>query len=121
MFNRREPDDKWKLEEGELRKKHLVSTDGAYFKFYGIYDSPFEMLKEISERKHHFVEPEDTYCYSIKNRLLDFHGNRKEVSAAFHYRIYDSDIAKMIKKAVEFLNDEKFTECEKFISECIKA
>ena len=59
MFNRREPDDPWKLRENEERKALLISNNGKYFKFHGFYDDPFEMLKEICERRHTFTETEE--------------------------------------------------------------
>ena len=109
MFNSREPDDKWKLEENEERKKQLISNDGAYFRFNGFYTNPLEMLKEIAERQHHFTEPDNMYYSTIeKNAYLDFHGNRREVSAAFFYRIYDVEMAVKIKKAVELINREEW-------------
>lgn len=102
MFNRREPDDPWKLRENEERKVFLISNGGRYFKIHGFYDDPFEMLKEISDRKHTFTEPEEeNYIGSLeKNGFIDFHGNRVEVSAAFHYRIYDKKMAKEIREIV---------------------
>ena len=109
MFSRPEPDhrpDKWWY---EAAKKQLISTDGAYFKFHGFYDDPFEMLKAIAERKHHFVHPTDVYRSSIaKNGFVDFHGNLKEVSAAFHYRIYDANMIQKIEEAVEHINREEW-------------
>ena len=32
--------------------------------------------------------------------FVDFHGNRNEVSAAFHYRIYDKALIERIRTAV---------------------
>ena len=67
------------------------------------------MLKEIAERQHHFTEPDNMYYSTIeKNAYLDFHGNRREVSAAFFYRIYDVEMAVKIKKAVELINREEW-------------
>ena len=47
MWNRREPDDSWKLKEREGQKAELFANDGAYFHFHGIYADPFEMLTEM--------------------------------------------------------------------------
>lgn len=118
MFNRREPDDKWKLEENEAHKKQLIETNGKYFTFNGFYKNPIEMLKEIIKRKHHFTTPKEMYYGDIKERAyLDFHGNRKEVSAAFHYRIYDELLATQIQNIVECINHKKWTEAEALIRE----
>lgn len=120
IFNRREPDDKWVLEKNEARKKQLIETDGKYFKFNGFYDNPFDMLKSIVERKHHFTSPENIYYGDMKeSHYFDFHGNRKEVSAAFHYRIYDEEIAVKIQNVVNFINCERWKEAEILLEKCI--
>lgn len=36
----------------ERIKSMLLKTEGRYFKFYGAYDDPFEMLANIKERGH---------------------------------------------------------------------
>ena len=109
MFNRREPDlthNKWR---NEAIKKHLISTDGAYFKFHGFYDDPFVMLKNIAERKHSFTKPSEIdYSSMERNGFIDFHGNLNEVSAAFHYRIYAAGMIQKIQEAVEHINREEW-------------
>ena len=117
MFNRREPDYSWKDYEIQAHKQQLLDNDGAYFTFCG-YENPFEMIREIAERKHHFANPKDLYrCGIDKKGSLDFHGNRKEVSAAFFYRIYDVDIAKKVETAVTMLVAEQWDDVIKFIDE----
>lgn len=113
MFNRREPDDSWKLDEMERRKKQLIETGGAYFKLHGFYGDPTEMILAIANRRHHFVEPDDLYYGQLENGFLDFHGNLKEVSAAFFYRIYDEELARKVQRAVEHLNREKWENASK--------
>ena len=110
MFNRREPDDSWKLRENEERKAFLIAHDVKYFKFNGFYDDPFEMLKEMAERRHTFTEPEEKnyWCSFEENGFIDFHGNRREVSAAFHYRIYDPEMAQKIKEAVHHIHRKEW-------------
>ena len=111
VFNRMEPDDKWNLEVNEARKEQLVKNDGKYFKFNGFYDNPIGMLKEIIERKHHFTMLDKMYYGDLnKHGYLDFLGNRKEVSAAFYYRIYDDELAQKIIQIVEYINAEKWNE-----------
>lgn len=110
MFNRRDPDDSWKLRENEERKKFLASKGGAYFKIYGHYDDPIAMIDEMKERKHTFTRPDDLFINckghnSYGEEFVDFHGNRREVSAAFHYRIYDEALLEKIRTAVEELVD----------------
>ena len=59
MFNRREPDDAWRISDNERRKQHLIETDGAYMMFNGYKKDPFEMLDIAARRKHHLVQPND--------------------------------------------------------------
>lgn len=109
MFNRRDPDDEWVLEKNEERKKQLLSNNGAYCRFNGFHESPMEMIKAIAKRKAHFVEPENLFRGSMKKSgYEDFHGNLREVSAAFHYRIYDFDINEKVRNAVRFLKQEQW-------------
>lgn len=71
------------------------------------------MLKEIIERRHHFTTPDKMYCGCIEeNGYLDFQGNRKEVSVAFHYRIYDEKLAMKIQEIVKCINSKKWNEVE---------
>lgn len=111
MFNRREPDDPWKLRENDERKAFLISNGGKYFKFHGFYDDPFEMLKEICERRHTFTDPEkENYFGSLEEHgFIDFHGNRREVSAAFHYRIYDPEMAREIQEIVRLIHRKEWS------------
>lgn len=105
MFNRLDPDDGWKLRENEDRKKFLASKDGAYFKFNGYYDDPMDMIAEMKARKHTFTKPDDIFLDRRGHKVygegfVDFHGNRREVSAAFHYRIYDEALLEKVRTAV---------------------
>ena len=61
MWNRREPDDSWKIKERESQKAELLANDGAYFHFRGIYADPFEMLAEMECRDHTFTEPDKLF------------------------------------------------------------
>jgi len=81
----------------EETKTFLIQNGGAYFKFNGIYVDTFEMLKEMAERGHTFCDPDKLFDDCRGNPgygggFVDFHGNRNEVSAAFHYRIYDDGL-----------------------------
>lgn len=98
VINRRVPDASWKADELEEIKKLLIDTDGAYTKFNGMYRNPLDMLKEIAERKHTFTEPDKLFVIPENKGFTDFHGNRKEVSAAFHYRLYGAGIIKAIQR-----------------------
>lgn len=109
MFNRRDPDETYRLNEQEAFKKMLIANDGKYFKFNGFYDDPFEMLREVAERKHTFTEKiEKVLDYS--GNTLNFHGNRREVSAAFFYRIYDGEMQAKIEEAVKHIFAKEYGE-----------
>ena len=118
VFNRREPDDKWILEENEERKNQLIQTDGKYFRFYSLYKNPIEMLKNIVEKKHHFTKQRKVFYESIEERgYIDFEGNLEEVSAAFKYRIYDEKFATQIQNVVECVNGQKWEEAMIILNE----
>lgn len=90
----------------ERVKQFLIQNDGTYFNFFGFYDDPFDMLKEMASREHTFCSPETLLddCRGIKGYgmgFVDFLGNRNEVSAAFHYRIYDMEMLERLKEALE--------------------
>lgn len=106
VVNRREPNESWKEKEREAQIAELLANDGAYFHFYGLYADPFEMLKEMAERGHTFCDPDKLFDDCRDNPgygsgFVDFHGNRNEVSAAFHYRIYDAALLEKIKETAE--------------------
>lgn len=89
-------------------KEFLTRTDGKYFKFNGSFEDPFEMLQDMKNHGHTFTHPDDLFIDRLNEhgRYFDFHGNRKEVSAAFHYRIYDR---KMAQKLQQLIREENFT------------
>jgi len=104
MWNRRAPDDSWKVKEREDQKAELLANGGSYFHFHGIYADPFKMLAEMENRGHTFTEPDNLFVDCSENPrcgggFVDFHGNRNEVSAAFHYRIYDKTLIERIRMA----------------------
>ncbi|MCM1500522.1 MAG: hypothetical protein NC124_18830 [Clostridium sp.] len=112
VINRRVPDDSWKAAELEEIKKLLIDTDGAYTKFNGIYKNPFEMLKEMAEREHTFREPNKLFIEFPNRGFVDFHGNRNEVSAAFHYRIYEIDLIKAIQRIAGQVSNREWEKAE---------
>ena len=112
VINRRVPDDSWKAAELEEIKKLLIDTDGAYTKFNGIYKNLFEMLKEMAEREHTFREPNKLFIELPNRGFVDFHGNRNEVSAAFHYRIYEMDLIKAIQRIAGQVSNREWEKAE---------
>ncbi len=109
MFNRREPQPKYEDDTDAERKQFLIATEGRYFKLNGYKDDPLEMQKIAAARHHHFVTPENLWwCDFEKCGFADFHGNFREVSAAFHYRIYDAELIEKIKEAAKWLIKERW-------------
>ena len=51
IFNRREQDAEYQEKENQKRIEILKRTDGKYTMFYGKYENPFEMLREIIKEK----------------------------------------------------------------------
>ena len=105
MFNRREPLDKREKRTDEERKNFLISTGGKYFVFHSQFTDPFEMIADIAKQKHSFTYKEIERVVKIESGglFVDFHGNRRELSAAFFYRIYDEAMAAEIKELVEMI------------------
>lgn len=113
MFSRRDPCDSWMRTQDEARKKQLLENGGKFFRLHGFYYDPFTMLAEVIERQHHFTEPSKMYYASLEESgFVDFHGNRKEVSAAFSYRIYDPDMAAKIRRIAELINEGRWDDPE---------
>lgn len=109
MFNRRSIETKYEAEEREIRKKQLLDNDGMFFRLYGYKDSPLEYLSAVIERRHSFTKFKEI-DWSNDGKFCDFHGNVKEVSAAFYYRIYDKEIANSIEKIVNLIHKKKYNE-----------
>ena len=96
-------DEKSLDEEVRMYQAFLTRTEGRYFKFYGIYDDPMEMISEMKERRHTFTDSDNIFLDLSGDKTMgfvDFKGNRREVSAAFHYRIYDMSMIEDIKEAI---------------------
>lgn len=108
VFNRRQPEDGWREKERQAQISELLASSGSYFRFNGFYANPLDMLKEMSERGHTFCDPDQLFDDCRNNPeygkgFVDFCGNRNEVSASFHYRIYDMALLEKIKEAVAYI------------------
>lgn len=93
--------------ELEGYKEQLLQTGGRYFKFYGFYGDPEELLAATEERGHTFVRP-DVLFYEESDEaygvgFTGFRGNLNEVSAAFAYRIYDKAYAAKLRERIKIL------------------
>lgn len=102
-----------KVSEIEIRryKEHLQRTDGRYYKMYGTFDDPMELIEEIKKNGYTLWCLGQPIEYSKRidsARFVDFHGNTKEYSAAFHYRIYDQDlIDRLCDAVIELMEGEE--------------
>lgn len=110
IFNRREPDAEYQEKENQKRLEILERTDGKYTMFYGKFENPFEMLREIIKEKDLII----TNSQEIFDRRMtqeesvDFHGNRENYSSAFMYRIYDKNLENALKEIVEYINKKEW-------------
>ena len=104
-FNRFLNDDCFYKTQEERWKKEIIRAGGAYIRYNSQYEDPLDMLAEIVENRHHFV--------NIDGVIIDdggdvvFSGNCEEVSAAFHYRLYGGELIRTIKEIVDLLENEK--------------
>lgn len=110
IFNRGSDSRGYDIGEQESHKSQLIANDGKYFKFNGIFASPIEMLKWIIDKKYRFCSLTANivhYENGTSNDHFDFHGNLKEVSAAFFYRIYDEQLIEEIKTLIKQIPYQK--------------
>lgn len=119
MFNRRSDEPSYKNAENESRKQQLINNGGRFFRFCGYKETPNEYLRAVIERQHTFVKsyhPEVEW--SKDGKICDFSGNLREVSAAFHYRIYDNELATHIETIVGFIHKKKYNEALEVLNAC---
>ena len=113
IFNRRVPDDSWKDRENAERKAQLLSNGGAFFAFYGYKSDPLSYLWNVIKRKHTFDRlckgELVTNCFEDKS-IWDFGCNLREVSAACHYRIYDEELAQLVRDVVALIQKKRYDE-----------
>ena len=92
-------------------KSQLLQTNGKYFKFNGFYRDPEKMIVEMIERGQTFVDPDKLFTESPEGHygagFVSFWGNRNEVSAAFHYRIFDREYAAKLMEQIRPLLEKK--------------
>ncbi|MDF2881257.1 MAG: hypothetical protein K0R54_1814 [Clostridiaceae bacterium] len=92
-----------RIEEIEKIKKTLLENNGAYFKQHGKYENPFDLLKWIIKNNYTFIKPNSELFRECKG-FIDFHGNLKEYSSSFMYRIYDEIFLDKLKNEIDKLN-----------------
>ena len=94
------------FKEMEGYKTQLLQNGGKYFKFNGIYDDPAELIGWAAKKKYTFecsaesniVFNKIAALFHYNQGFVNFCGNLREVSSAFHYRIYGMSFAEDLKK-----------------------
>lgn len=101
LYNRSVPASYGDEELQNARKQQLIDNGGAYFKFHdhSKHNSPIELLKWIKEKGFH-LDKRYTAKILSDGKTFDFHGNLREISCAFFYRIFDKDMAKEIQEII---------------------
>ena len=96
--------------QDEERTAQLVKNDGMYVTMHAPL-LPFDLLKMFAERKLTFEEScvaKDNIEFFPSMNCWDFAGNSREVSTAFHYRIYDKELAKLISEIVSLIKGKEY-------------
>lgn len=114
VFNRREPDQEYKKMKNQKILNKLKETDGKYTIFYGDFENPFEMLKDIIVNKHLIISNKDIIFDKTMTdeESIDFHGNRDVYASAFMYRIFDKDLEKDLREIVTLINNKEWEKAE---------
>ena len=114
IMNRRVSQSSQEDYELNRRIEELKSNNGVYTRFYGFYYKPTELLSKIIERNHSFQYPTDKVEKLFDSSLVpnydicDFHGDLNEVSAAFKYRIYDTEYVEKLKTVVKYILNKEW-------------
>lgn len=82
----------------EKHKQQLLDNGGQYITFYAEYNNPLDFIQWVKENDYTF-EIHGELFYKCDG-FTDFHGNLKEYSAAFHYRIYDQTMLQKLRDEV---------------------
>ena len=93
--------DDWKSEKDlDAAKESIVKHEGRYCTFHGLFDDPFELLEWVKEKGYTLEAVRGFFISASTDDYADFHGNLREYSCAFHYRIYDKEMMSKLKQMV---------------------
>ncbi|HBY20386.1 MAG TPA: hypothetical protein DEG71_05155 [Clostridiales bacterium] len=95
------------LNEIERIKKQLLNNDGKFLKFHAREENPFKFIQWVKDNNYTFEIHGELFYECNNDSFVDFHGNVKEYSAAFHYRIYDVEMIQELKN--------KVSECKSYV------
>lgn len=90
-----------RIKQIEKIKETLLNNNGDYFKQYCRCDNPFDFINWIKENKYTFEIHGELFRKG--KTFTDFHGNLKQYSSAFNYRIYNDDIVNQLENLVKEL------------------
>ena len=95
--------DDQKRSELAIRIRQLRNNNYKFICFYaGVFSDPVELIKWAKSQNKTFLRHGDFYRKS--DGFVDFHGNFKEVSCAFMFRIYDKALLIKIKREMKSTN-----------------
>jgi len=77
-------------------KKDLERNDCKFVRFYGAEKSPISFLEYVKKNKYTLQIHGELFLKS--KTFTDFHGNLKEISSAFMFRIYDEQFLDELKR-----------------------
>lgn len=92
--------------EVEEFKNQLCKNDGKYICFNSKHKDIWQFLKWVKDSGYSFVNF-SSFC--IWHGFYEFHGNLKEYSCAFHYRIYDRKLYNNLRKSLPDVQVEDYT------------
>lgn len=92
--------------ECENIKASFIASGCRFFKETGTHENPLHLLDFMKERSYTFAafDTEDMFRYSNRKDgsvpFAVFHGNLKELSAAFTYKIFDDSLVQELKRRI---------------------
>lgn len=92
--------DKMHRHEMTVRIINLRHNNYKFICFYGgKFDNPLDLIKWVAEKDYSFERHGE--FFETCGNFTDFHGNLREYSNAFMFRIYDPEILAQLKKKMK--------------------
>lgn len=106
--NRREPHEtRYHTDIPEIIQQ-LKENNGTYATFYSRNREVWSFLDYIIEHQYSFEKRFNKFEEHKEGNFTDFHGNLTEISSAFMYRLYDTNLINEIKKVVELIENKEW-------------
>ena len=123
MWNKRSPGDRIEEMNDKERTVQLVANDGMFITFHSPMP-PLDLLMMFARRKlaleKSCIAGKENIRYESEFKCWTLAGNTKEVSAAFHFRIYDKRLAEIAEKAIRAIKSKSYDEAIKVLEEVPK-